>query len=97
MSAALGKLLTTQDYFQVGGQLGATALVAPSWAATAANVVLTTLVETSLLLPRIDRRIIWAVPAAHCALSALLGRQLFGQLSWWAWPAGSSRECSCSR
>lgn len=67
--------------------LGATALVAPSWAATAANVVLTTLVETSLLLPRIDRRIIWAVPAAHCALSALLGRQLFGQLSWWAWPA----------
>lgn len=67
--------------------LGATAVAAPSWALPAANVVLTAEAEILLLLPRIDWRIGWVVPAAHCALSALLGRQLFGQLSWWAWPA----------
>lgn len=67
--------------------LGTTALVAPAWAAPAACVVGTVLAEMLLLLPWVDRRIVWAVPAAHCALSALLGRQLFGELSWWAWPA----------
>lgn len=67
--------------------LGVTTLAAPHWVAPAASVVLTVLTETILLLNWFDRRIVWAVPAAHCALSALLGRQLFGQLSWWAWPA----------
>ncbi|GAA1375822.1 hypothetical protein [Luteococcus sanguinis] len=67
--------------------LGVTAVVAPAWVMPAISVVLTVVAEALLLLPRIDHRIVWAVPAVHCALSALLGRQLFGQLSWWAWPA----------
>lgn len=67
--------------------LSTTALAAPAWAASAATVVITVVAETLLLLPRLDRRIVWTVPAVHCALSALLGRQLFGHLSWWAWPA----------
>lgn len=67
--------------------LGTTMLAAPGWAASAACVIATVLAEMLLLLPRVDRRIVWAIPAAHCALSTLLGRQLFGELSWWAWPA----------
>lgn len=67
--------------------LSSTALFSGSWGLTAANACLTGAAETAVLLRLTDRRVAWALPSLHAACSALLGRQLFGGLSWWAWPA----------
>lgn len=51
------------------------------------SVLLTSVGEALIATAVIGYRLAWIVPGIHAAAAGLLGAQVFGQLSWWAWPA----------
>lgn len=71
----------------IGVFLTAVALVAPAHLATASVVILTLAGEAILAGRFLGYRLAWLVPAAHAAISALMGTRLLIGLQWWAWPA----------